>query len=355
MSVKIGINIHPVMAVSDKEIRPYSSEEKQALDAFLLAAKPDAILVMNDIDWARRFAIMLPDTRVIFRLFNKDVEGELWKHLTAQEYFDGMKAYQHPRIILNIGNEPLGKDLPLSDLKYMVAWYFEVMHKFGDAGISVAVPAWGTGNPDFSWFQNDTYWAALKPLFSAFQAYPLHYLNLHSYFTKNGLQISNGNIGRHEQIAAQLRARQIPVPNMLITEYGSDNINQVPGPWMDAFGQTDEGEDRYGDLIVEGRDRAFNQPYVKGLLVYPWGAYAEWRRYDISKATRVQKRIVAANAVQQPDGVPPPITQPPPAPPEPPPPNVQALDTAFCDIQITALTAQLDAWKRLREHLAKVA
>lgn len=307
------------MPVGEKDTRPYSAEEKDELDQFLNALRPDAILVLNDWNWALRFAAMLPATKVIFRLENKDVEGELWKHLTPQAYFDGMKAYMHPRIILNVGNEPDGK-LPLGDLKAMVAWYVEVMRLFAEAGIAIAVPAWGSGNPLLSWFADDAAWSILKPLFDAFERFPQHYLNLHSYFNRDGLQIGNGHIGRHQQIADALVKREKTIPSMLISEYGGDAINGLPGPWNVAFGETDVGEDRYGDLLVQGQQTAFNQHYVKGLLAYCWGAYAEWRNYNLSKAKRVQAKMIAANQQSQtPDAMPvttpiePPVVSQPPA------------------------------------------
>jgi hypothetical protein len=246
--MKIGINIHPVMPDGEDDTRAYSAQEKIDLDNFLLAAQPDAILVMNDFGWATRFADMLPHTRVIFRLYNEDVEGELWNALSPAEYLQGMAIYQNPRIILNVGNEPSGK-LPLPELRKMVAWYVKVMRLFEAESICLAVPAWGSGNPNLSWFTDDAAWNILRPLFEAFKAYPRHYLNLHSYFNRKGLQIGNGHLDRPTRIASYLIARGLPVPPMLITEYGADTVDEIPGPWMTAFGETDEGEDRYGDLL----------------------------------------------------------------------------------------------------------
>lgn len=351
--MKIGINIHPVMPNGEEDTRAYSAQEKIDLDQFLLASQPSAILVMNDFGWATRFADMLPQAGVIFRLYNKDVEGELWNALSPAEYFEGMKIYHNPRIILNVGNEPDGK-LPLDELNQMVAWYVEVMRLFAQAGIRVAVPAWGSGNPNLTWFTDDTAWSLLRPLFAAFQTYTMHYLNLHTYFNRKGLQIGNGHLDRPAQMAERLQARGLPIPNMVITEYGADTVDEIPGPWMTAFGETDEGEDQYGELLVQGVRLALNQPYVKGVLAYCWGAYPKWMKYNLARATRVQKRLVAANAEAVPAPVPDEeIPEPMPDTPEPPvaqppviinPPDEQPTEPA--DPIETPPTAVESAWMK---------
>lgn len=301
MTIKLGINIHPVYPVAPKnpqdewvDSRQYSAQEKEDLDRFLIESDASANLVMNDIGWARRIADLLPKSKTIFRLHNKDVEGELWTAHTPASYFEGMKGYFDQRLILNLGNEPDGK-MPLEDLKRMVDFYCETMHLMSAAYQEATLPAWGSGNPSLEWFTEDKSWDVLSPLFQAFKQYPSNTLNLHSYFNRYGLGVGSGHVGRHEDIANLLIARGAFIPDMHLTEYGGDLVAGVSGPWQEAFGFDDMGEDRYSEILTLGPVKAFHQSYVKGVMVYCWGAYPRWRLYDISKAKRVQAAIIKFN------------------------------------------------------------
>lgn len=302
--VRIGSNIHPVYPVSPAKpgepwkTRAYSAEEKVELDRFLVESNASANLMMNDIGEARRIASLVTNSDTIFRLYNKSVEGALWKAHTPETYCNGMKGYYDDRLILNIGNEPLGKLAvhELDELKRSVDFYVGVMRLMGKSGQRATLPAWGSGGPEFFYFTDDRYWNVLKPMFEAFKEYPTNTLNLHSYFNRYGLGYGSGHVGRHEAIADMIATRMNGfIPDMYITEYGADLVAGVPGPWQEVFGANDLGETRYAEILTLGPVKAFHQRYVKGLIAYCWGAYPEWQLYDFSKAKLVKAAIIAFN------------------------------------------------------------
>lgn len=301
--VRLGINIHPVYPVAPAKpsgawsTRAYSAEEKRELDRFLVESNADANLVMNDINEARRIAGLTPKSDTIFRLYNKDIEGALWTAHTPDTYVEGMTGYFDDRLILNLGNEPNGK-MPLDELKRVVEFYCGVMERLHKAGQRATLPAWGSGNPKLEYFTDDESWSVIKPLFEAFRDYPTNSLNLHSYFNKYGLGYGSGHVGRHETIAGHLLERLGFIPNMYISEYGADLVADEPGPWQEVFTFDDLGETRYAEILLLGPVKAFGQSYVKGLIVFCWGAYPLWRLYDISKARIVKAAIIKFNTKQ---------------------------------------------------------
>lgn len=302
--VRIGSNIHPVYPVAPQKAgdpwttRAYSAEEKLERDRFLIESNASANLMMNDIDEARRIAAMVPNSDTIFRLYNKDVEGALWKAHTPESYCHGMKGYYDDRLILNIGNEPLAKLAlhELDELKRSVDFYVGVMRLMWQSGQRATLPAWSSGSPEFFYFTDDRYWNVLKPMFEAFREYPTNTLNMHSYFNKYGLGYGNGHIGRHETVANLIADRMNGfIPDMYITEYGADKTADTPGPWQEVFGANDVGETRYAEMLTLGPIKAFHQRYVKGLIAFCFAAYPEWRLYDFSKAKIVKAAIINYN------------------------------------------------------------
>lgn len=308
--VKIGVQIHPCFATgdNDNDTRQYSAEEKADLDKFLLQAQPDSIIVLNDFSWATRFAIMLPNTRVIFRKEHKE-DGAFWnlKHENGQPYtpmdhFVGTKEHHHPKIMLNLSNEGMGKTVYFDDgrpnydaILKMSTWLAECMDLFGVAGIPLVVPNWGVGLPDLAWFKKTApEWPLIRPLIEAFKRWPIHHLGIHTYWCKNRFGVDDFLHRPIDLTAALDELGYDPIP-MQITEYGIDAIGGIPGPWQEAYGANDDGENLYGSFLVRGQRTIYNVPYIRGLMVFCWGSYPRWRKYDISKATHVQAALIGSN------------------------------------------------------------
>jgi hypothetical protein len=308
MTAKIGLQIHPVFTQANNQTRPYSAQEKADLDSFLLQLQPSSIIVLNDFGWAIRFANMLPNTKVIFRK-QHDRDGDFWnlttedkKPYTPQMHFDGTKEHHNPRIMLNLSNEGMGKTVYSDDGKpdyaaitKMITWLVGCMDIFGAAGVALVTPNWGVGLPDMKWFKSDSLeWKIIKPLFEAFKRWPIHALGIHAYWRKDGFT-TDDYMNRPRDLAAALDKLGYPVHSMQTTEYGIDAIDGHPGPWMDAYGDTEAGQKEYARLLVKGQRENLNLPFVHGIDVFSWGCYPRWVKYDISKAKHVQAEMIASN------------------------------------------------------------
>lgn len=333
---KLGINIHPVYTIESTKpntppkTRQYSADEKTALDAFLLQAQPSTITVLNDFGWAQRFAAMLPNTRVSFRK-QHDHDGDYWRltngggtPYTPRQHFEGTKEHHTANIRLHLSNEPLGKTEIVNgkpdyaNIKAMINWHVECMDYFGAAGVPLLVMNWGVGLPDLTWFKADSYeWALVKPLFEAFKRWPLHTLGIHVYWRKDGF-IADDFVDRPRALHDALLVLGYDV-RMQVSEYGSDAIGGIPGPWVDAYGDTVEGQKEYARLLVKGQRERLNLPYIDGIDIYSWAGYPKWPKYDISKAAHIQDAVITSNLNAPVIMQPPVITPPnPPTPPEPP-------------------------------------
>lgn len=307
MTAKIGLNIHPVYTQANGHTRAYSAEEKQQLDTFLLQAQPSTITVLNDFDWALRFANMLPNTAVSFRK-QHDHDGGYWRlknqdgtPYSPRQHFEGTKEHHNPRIRLHLTNEPTGKTLYHDDgtpdyanIKAMIDWHVGCMDLFGAAGIPLLVINWGVGLPDLKWFQPNTpEWPLVRPLFEAFKRWPIHWLGIHVYWRKNGFLIDD-YVNRPRDLNAALVALGYTV-QMQVSEYGGDAIDGHPGAWMDAYGNTEEGQKEYARLVVKGQRENLNLPFIRGIDLYSWACYPRWTKYDVSKAQHIQDAIINSN------------------------------------------------------------
>lgn len=308
MTAKIGIQIHPVYTQANGQTRAYSAQEKTDLDTFLLQLQPSSIIVLNDFSWAQRFVNMLPNTKVIFRKEHPH-DGAFWnlKHedgrpYTPMDHFIGTKEHHDPRIMLNLSNEGLGKTTFHDDGKpdydtiaKMTNWLVECMRLFGEAGIPLVTPNWGVGLPDIKWFKADSLeWSLIRPLFQAFAKWPIHELGIHTYWRKDGF-VSDDYLNRPRDLALALTKLNMPVPNMQVTEYGVDAIDGHPGPWMEAYGNTEEGQKEYGRLLIKGQRENLNLPFIRGIHVFPWACYPRWTKYDISKAKIIHAMMISSN------------------------------------------------------------
>lgn len=320
MTARIGIQIHPVFTQANKQTRAYSAQEKTDLDSFLLQLQPSSILVLNDFSWAVRFATMLPNTKVIFRKEHPR-DGDFWglttedgKPYTPQMHFEGTREHHHPRIMLNLSNEGMGKTVNTPDGKpdyaaitKMVNWLVGCMDIFGAAGVALVTPNFGVGLPDMKWFKADApEWPLLRPLFEAFKRWPIHALGIHAYWRKDGFT-TDDYMNRPRDVAAALDKLGYPVRSMHVTEYGIDAIDGHPGPWMDSYGDTEAGQKEYARLLVKGQRENLNLPFVDGIDTFVWGCYPRWPRYDISKAKHIQDEMIASNMNMPIPSTPPPL------------------------------------------------
>jgi hypothetical protein len=298
VSVNIGLQIHHKQTgAENKGTRDYSAEEKADLDALLPALNPSAILVLEEYGWATRFRDMLPNAIVVYRKYH-DREGDFYNVTTPEHLLNDYRQYAGRNIVINIGNESSSLQ-PDDVLKKQADFYAKCMLLFGKARIPIVVPNWGTGHPQISKL------SLFTPIWEAFRLYPFHYLGTHEYFSYRGLEIGNGRVGRHADIAKWLTDNGYPTPNMLITEHGCDQIDSSgERGWKSGY---DGDEDRYADDLIKARRQSYNVPYIKGVMIYSYGDSNEWPDFNIAHAKQLQKRLIAENKVV----LPPPANIPP--------------------------------------------
>jgi hypothetical protein len=355
--VNIGLQIHAKMTGANGQgTRDYSAEEKTYLDRLIVDLNASAYLVLDEHGWCTRFRDMAKNSLFVFRKYH-DREGDFWNVTTPENLLNAYKVYSGERIVINIGNESLANEkITDGELQRQARFYATCMELFGKANIPIAVPGWGTGQPDVERLSQ------LKPMWDAFQAYPLHYLSIHEYFSYRGLEVGNGRIGRHATIAGWLSVHDYRVPNMLITEYGCDQIDDTgKRGWKSSYGGN---EDKYADVLIEGKNTAYSAPHIKGLMTYSHGDSNGWPDFDTSQAKQLHQRLIVANKVVS---VPPPTPTPAPTPPPPPAPtlprNVQIAiantrvflsntvadlksERRFADAEISALETMLETKKQ---------
>ncbi len=311
--MKLGVNVHP-KARGGQE---YSAQEKSDLTEFLDALDADAILIMDNFEWAKAYAARLPQTKVVFRPFHP-AEGHLYdlthapddpragQPLTPHDYYIGRKEFQDPNLIMYVLNEPSTKT-DNAGMEKKIDWLVGLMDLYGADKQPLVIDNVGVGHYDYSWFTDNEKWAIIKPLFDALRRYPFMYWGLHEYFSYKGLEVGNGRVGRHKEMARLLSLRGYDMPPVLLTEVGCDQIDDT-----DKRGYLNSMSDlTFGGLLVEAQLSTWSAPYIKGAMVYCYGSSTtEWLTFDIqgTSAEKTRSMMIASNEA---DHIP--VPPPPPA------------------------------------------
>lgn len=332
--MKFGINLHPTI-----KGQQFSSAQKTYLAQFLGKLNASANLVMDNWESALAYKQMTPKNIVVFRKFHPR-EGDLWNLLTPEQWHEGMRAYTDPNIVLYCCNEPTTYVLK-ADMEKKVKWLVRVMELFGNEGNSLVVDNVGTGHYDYTWFTDDDKWLIVKPLFDAFKRCPKMYWGLHEYFSYRGLEIGNGRVGRHAEMARLLKLRGYDMPPVLLTEVGCDQIDDTGKRGF----KNSMTENQYAAALTDAQRSTWYAPYIKGAMIYSYGSSTtEWETFDISDSLVLHAVLIAANAVTS---IPEPAPPPPPPDPVPVPPTPPTTDTA--------LQRMIKALDEIAEHEAAIA
>ena len=338
--MKLGLNVHPTI----KGQQP-SSAQKTYRTQFLGRLNASANLFMDDWDSALAYKQMMTKNIVVFRKFHPR-EGDLWNLLTPEQWHEGMRAYTDPNIVLYCLNEPTTYVLK-SDMEKKVKWLVRVIELFGNEGNSLVVDNVGTGHYDYTWFTDDDKWQIIKPLFDVFKKYPHMFWGGHEYFSYRGLEIGNGRIGRHTEMARLLKLRGYDMPPVLLTEVGCD---QIDDSGKRGF-KNSMTENQYAAALTDAQRSTWYAPYIKGAMIYSWGSSTtEWESFDMSDSMVLHAVLIAANAVTEtPPSVP--IPTPPPPVPVPPTPSPVPSATEQALRRLIAVYDELDALEAKRMEL----
>lgn len=299
MANKVGYQVHSKMTYG----RNWSADEDTNFQAHLDRLNPSAMLFLDDDGKALRTKGKFPDCAVVGRLYRSDIpEGELWLKRSPQQVFDDYK--NTPKgIIRNILNEPSG----YGDLRGLAVFCAEVMDLFGNAGIPIATPNFGEGNPDVDRLPE------LEPLWVAFDKWhDLHYYATHEYGTYRGMLFNEAGkwdvfpwrVGRFETfIVPYLQKVGHKIPRVILTEFGIDSAHDGTDKrgWKTAWDET-----RYAGEITAAIERVYKAPHYVGLCLFSWGntgqkdTESDWISFDVSEAKTLHARLESMNITAPP-------------------------------------------------------
>jgi hypothetical protein len=313
--IRIGVNIHN----KARSGQDRSAAEKDYLPGFLKQLNPSAIVVMDDLPLAEYLHALLQNTIVIYRQYNQ-AEGHMFKAVPSPaDYVQRQRGLLKPGMPLYIMNEWDSK-APVAQLADGAKWMAGVMDILAVSGDLCVIDNEGPGQPDYSWFTDNTKWEAVKPLFDAFKRHPQMYWGLHPYWSRLGLRPEDGQSARHRDIERLLKVRGYEMPLVIFTEVGRDNYG---GGKTNGWRSTGISEEGYAAEMIQARNTLWTEPYIRGACVYCYGSSTDdWAAFDIEGAKILHSALIGANKIETP----------PPAPPVPPPFNLQVLKVLYNDV-----------------------
>lgn len=340
MTLRLGINLHNKARGGQDR----SAAEKDYLPAFLRQLNPSAIVCMDDFALAQGLYALLTNTIVVYRQSNP-AEGHLWDVISPEQYVINQRGITKPGMPLYILNEMDSKAPPVQ-LNAACKWMARVIELLALSGNTCVIDNEGPRQPVLQWFTDDTTWAAVKPLFDAFKKYPQMYWGLHFYWAHEDLTPLDASAS-HRAIAPLLKKRGYDMPQIILSEIGRDATD---GGKRNSWRSAGITEEQYAAEIIKARNTLWTEPYIRGACVFCYGSSTDtWASFDIESNKILHTALIGANQATTPTPAPPP---PPPPIPEPPAPLPAVIDAAFCDVYISSLTAQLDAWRALKAKLA---
>ncbi len=210
--------------------------------------------ILKCLDTVEPFLVARPEALRIFRHFFKDQDWSRSAEDIAGELVDALHGYRHPMLVVEVA---------FNEVRY-VSW--EKMWKLSDIihaqGIRTSGPCWSTGDFDGGeWLEGrQNLWGGLN------------FINLHTYFSKNGFTIWNA-----------LRWTQYWNgsfdPKVIISEAGIDAVEGgTPGWKLSGI----SGEE-YVALLAAYDAELQQHPEVIGATVFTAGPYpdSQWVPYDV--------------------------------------------------------------------------
>lgn len=192
-----------------------------------------------------------PDTSLrIFRAYvgdsNKDVG------FVYQVTLDRLKGYRHPRLYVEIVNEPLRSDYAVIDFAEQIVPLFHA------AGLKTIGPNWPTGTPEKEDWEKwrERKWAGLD------------LIGIHHYW---------GNEGFTPWHALRFsRFWQPGDPDVVVTEGGRDRVEGGNGGWkLDGISR-----EQYVSELLSYAETISQYPYVRGFTPFTAGPTGRWVAFD---------------------------------------------------------------------------
>lgn len=340
--------------------------------AFVSRLRPGWIVIKNNLDLALALATQYPSMQVVYRQWPDDDRPVRQSPATYITEMAG-KVGGRPNVWLYTNNESGFSPAVFS-------WLRDVIGLAGSHGLKVVVGNFSVGTPELNdWSRPDV----LDFLHTCSDKRDRVVIGLHEYAIgvitsgfvggapddprhTNYIPVANWgadartltkwHCGRFNFLVQTCEAKGIPVPRLLITEHGFDDVSDLKA-WAqtlprdgDIKGWTTLGkawhgwypqwshEQAYAEQLLYADRAIYQRTAVEGQCIFCWADSGGWSTLDIQNAGELQDRLV--QAVVQTPADPPPVVNPPP-------PVTPVVDyrtpLAELDKLITLLTAQQDA------------
>lgn len=253
-------------------------KDRDKLYHWLTRVRPTVVVVMDNIDMARRIRSQFPGCTVIYRAYNPN-DHRWHEAMTPAAWLDMHTPQAADGIVLQVFNEP-GFSAPLA------AWCVEVMRLAAERGIRLCLPNFAVGNPPEDVITS----GAVDDLLRAFARYPQHILGLHEYWTNHPVTDPPYLTGRFR--AWLERAEQIgaAAPRIVITEHGRDRAGARHDGWR-GIGLS---EDAYADMLIRAQQDIYALHRIP-TCVFCYGASDDWQSFDMEGAETLLRRIEGYN------------------------------------------------------------
>ncbi|MCI0353233.1 MAG: hypothetical protein L0Z53_27765, partial [Acidobacteriales bacterium] len=330
---RISVNIHGNNVV-----------DRQRLFDHLQILQPPAVLVLDNLDFAREIKQLLPNTTVIFREFGSKGDGGLHRDWTTQEWLDRSTHQAEGGIILHVLNEP-----PFDQA--VVDWLTELLKLAAPRRIPLIVGNWAVGNP------LPEQWPMAREMLELLDQHrDLFILGLHEYAggvvtsglyggypdnagvkpgtpparggTPGGMNlihpanwpqdvsgVTRYHMGRFKFLMEYCASIGIGCPRIILTEHGFDDTSDIKAweeklkktppylnirgwktlhnQWSDWFGSLGWSPQRaYFEQLVWADKTIYQNSPVEAQCIFCWGhSSQEWEQFDIAGALEFQRLL----------------------------------------------------------------
>jgi len=274
----------------------FLKDRNRAID-FVYDLKPNALLVMDDRQLALdlAFSPKLPTTTVVYRAY--DPHDDSW-HLrnSASEIWNWHKRFAHPKLVMQIWNEPSG----YVNVEALVEKAVDIVHMASADNLRVVMPMWGVGHPDNKLISS----GVLDPLIETLYQHPEQYYGVHEYArTSIAEAIDEDHVLRC--VAFLERAKKIGCPiaaqRIIVGEFGRDYMGRYEDGYRDNM--TSEG---YA-VMHRSAEEAYRAYGINKVITFCMGNGGgnRWEKFNIEGDEIVQDALIDINTKS--------ITEPPPA------------------------------------------
>lgn len=307
------------------------------LIGFVNRLRPGWLLVKNNLDVALALAAQYPSMQVIYRQWPDDDRP---MRQSPASYITEMagKVGSHPNVWACSNNESGFKPSVLS-------WLGDVIDLAVSHNLKVVVGNFSTGTPE----PNDWTRADALDFLRAASANRDHVvIGLHEYaigvitsgfvggtpvdpshpnyipianWPANARPLTKWHCGRFNFLVQTCEAKGIPVPRLLVTEHGFDDVSDLKAwaqsiprdgdikgwrtlgkAWHEWYPQWSH-EQAYAEQLLCADRAIYQGTAVEGQLIFCWGDSGGWSTLDIQSAGELQDRLVQAASSNEPPPV----------------------------------------------------